>query len=68
MCRTGGVSIGSSSDLYATIYAPQSAVTLSGSGDLYGSIVGLSVSMTGSSAIHYDLALDPNNGAIGLVQ
>ena len=64
----GGVAIGSSSDLYASIYAPQCNVTLSGAGDLYGSLVGLSASMTGSSAIQYDPALDPNNGAIGLAQ
>jgi hypothetical protein len=44
--------------LYASIYGPTSAVTLSGTGDIYGSVLGKSVSMTGTSAIHYDLGID----------
>ena len=43
-------------------------VTLSGTGDIYGSVLGLTVNMTGTSAIHYDLALDSNNGTISLAQ
>src|SRR5206468_1165645 len=64
----GSVTIGSSAALYASIYAPQSPVTLSGSGDIYGCVLGLSVDMTGSSAIHYDMALDANNGVVSIVQ
>jgi hypothetical protein len=64
----GGVTISSSAALYANIYAPQSAVTLSGSGDIYGSVLGLSVDMTGSSGIHFDLSLNAQNGTISLVQ
>ena len=64
----GTVNIGSGASLYADIYAPQSDITLSGNGDIYGSVVGRSVSMTGTSTIHYDLALDPENGRIALVQ
>ena len=49
--------MGSSAALYASVYAPQSDVTLSGNGAIYGSVVGKSVNMTGTSAIHYDLSL-----------
>jgi Flp pilus assembly protein TadG len=64
----GSVTVSSSAALYATVYAPQSAVSLSGTGDIYGSVLGLYVSMTGSSAIHYDMSLDVNNGTISLVE
>jgi Flp pilus assembly protein TadG len=63
----GSVTIGSSSALYARIYAPQSPVTLSGSGDIYGSVLGKSVTMTGTSGIHYDTALRARGGAVSLV-
>src|SRR5205085_8968780 len=63
----GPVNIGSSAALYADIYAPQSAITLSGTGDIYGSVVGLSINMTSTSAIHYDLALS-GSGQISLVK
>lgn len=74
MCPTpsgaapGNVYIGSSAALYANIYAPQSHVLMSGTGDIYGSVLGRSVSMTGTSAIHYDLSLHPDNGTITLAQ
>jgi Flp pilus assembly protein TadG len=64
----GTVTISSNSALYASIYAPQNAVTLSGSGDIYGSVLGQSINMTGSSNIHYDLSLNAQNGSIALVQ
>ena len=62
----GALNVGSGSDVYANIYAPQSAITMSGSGDIWGSVVGKSVDMTGSSAIHYDLT--KVGGSICLVQ
>jgi hypothetical protein len=64
----GNVAIGSSAALFADIYAPQSNIVLSGTGDIYGSVLGMSVTMTGTSAIHYDLATDPNNGIVSLTQ
>ncbi len=64
----GGLSVTSSSALYADVYAPLSAITLGGTGDIYGSVVGKSIDMTGTSAIHYDLSLNPNGGHISLVQ
>ena len=50
---------------YADIYGPQSRINMSGTGDIYGSIVGKSIDMTGNSAIHYDMSL---GGGIRLVQ
>ena len=64
----GSINVGSTTALYASIYAPQSAVTLSGTGDIYGSVVGKSVNMSGTSGVHYDLSLESNNGSISLVK
>jgi hypothetical protein len=64
----GPVTVSSSSSFFASLYAPQSPVTLSGSGDIYGSVVGQSVNMTGTSEIHYDLALSGGTGVASLVR
>jgi Flp pilus assembly protein TadG len=64
----GAVTVSNNSALYANIYAPQSSVTLSGNGDIYGSVLGNSVSLTGTSAIHYDLSLVAGNGTVSLVK
>ena len=64
----GSVQISSSAALYADIYAPESAVTLGGSGAIYGQVIGKSVSMTGSSDIYYDLSLAGGNNVTQLVQ
>ena len=53
--------------LYANIYAPQSAVSLNGGGEIYGSVLGLTVNLNGSGGIHYDLSLT-GMGAIVMVQ
>jgi len=45
----GPVSVSSSSNLYATIYAPQSDITMAGTGNIYGSIVGKTVNVTDDS-------------------
>jgi Flp pilus assembly protein TadG len=63
----GALNIGGNNALYANFYAPQSAITMSGTGDFYGSMVGLSVSMTGTSYIHYDMSLSGTDG-IAIVQ
>lgn len=54
----GLANIGSNSALYMTVYAPLSAVTMSGTGDIYGSVLGKTINMTGTSAIHYDIGLE----------
>jgi Flp pilus assembly protein TadG len=51
------VSLSGGTDLFADIYAPLSAITISGNGDIYGSIVGKSIAMSGEAGIHYDMSL-----------
>ncbi|HEX8522928.1 MAG TPA: pilus assembly protein TadG-related protein [Tepidisphaeraceae bacterium] len=63
----GSLSISGDTALYADIYAPLSPVSVTGGGDIYGSIVGKSLSMSGNGALHYDLSL-ANNGRIALVK
>jgi Flp pilus assembly protein TadG len=63
----GAITVTNNAAMYATIYAPQSDVILGGSGDIYGSVVGKSVAMNGTSAIHYDLSL-AGAGGISLVK
>jgi Flp pilus assembly protein TadG len=64
----GSVTVGSSSAFYGSIYAPESAVSISGSGDVYGSVLGLTVNMSGSGSVWYDTTLETNGGKIQLVQ
>ncbi|HEY2585485.1 MAG TPA: pilus assembly protein TadG-related protein [Tepidisphaeraceae bacterium] len=63
----GWVNVGSNASFYANIYAPQSPVTLSGKGAIYGSVLGWSINMTGTSNIYYDLSL-PGGWNITTVQ
>jgi hypothetical protein len=65
----GSLTLSGSAAIYANIYAPQSDITLSGSGAIYGSVVGKSITMSGSSDIYYDLGLvPPGSSAIALVK
>jgi Flp pilus assembly protein TadG len=64
----GSVTIGSGSAFYADIYGPESDITLSGSGAIYGAIVGKTVTATGSSDIYYDLSLTGGNGSVQVIQ
>jgi len=51
------ITISGNAALYAGIYAPQAAIVLN-SGELYGSVVGRSVTLNGATAhVHYDQAL-----------
>jgi hypothetical protein len=52
----GTVTLSSGGSLYATVYARQSAVTVSGSSAIYRSVVGGSVTESGSAAIHHNLS------------
>jgi len=45
------------SGAYFSVYAPNHAVSVTGSGDLWGSVIGKSVTATGGSKFHYDEAL-----------
>jgi hypothetical protein len=63
----GSVTISSGSGVYADIYAPQSAITLSGNGAIYGTVIGKSINMTGSSDIYYDLSVT-TGGSVSIVK
>jgi hypothetical protein len=54
----GSVSLAGTSYMYADLYAPQSAVTLSGNYDLFGSVVGKTLGITGKANVHYDESLN----------
>ena len=44
-------------EIHADIYAPQMALTMHGTGDIYGTLVAKSIDMSGNAGIHYDKAL-----------
>jgi hypothetical protein len=44
-------------NLYASVYAPQSTVTMNGNADLFGAIVAGFIQMNGNNTIHYDETL-----------
>jgi Flp pilus assembly protein TadG len=64
----GSVQLASNASLYADIYAPESAITLSGNGTIYGQVLGKSITMTGTSDIYYDLSIAGNTNVTQLVQ
>lgn len=45
------------SGAYFTVYAPNHPITISGSGDIYGALIGASYTSTGGSKLHFDEAL-----------
>ena len=51
MCVSGG------SATYLSIYAPGTSVSVSGDSPLFGALVGKTLTVTGNSALHYDVAL-----------
>jgi len=53
----GSVTVGSGTAFRGTVWAPHSPVIMSGTGDIYGSLLGKSIDMTGTSRIIYDLSL-----------
>lgn len=60
-----GINLSGDFELYAAIYAPLSDIKISGSGTLYGSVRGKTVTVTGGAAIHYDAALGYGGGGEG---
>lgn len=45
-----------------TVYAPNSALSISGNGDLYGAFIGKTFSNTGNGKLHFDTALENTGG------
>ena len=55
---TGGTAnITSYNDFYGVIYGPNTDMTLDGNADLFGAVVGKTLTVTGSGHAHYDEAL-----------
>lgn len=51
------VKIAGNGSFYGGIYAPNSAVTASGNGDVFGAVISKTYTQSGNSATHFDLAL-----------
>lgn len=54
---TGVLLSGGGQGAYLSIYAPQTAISLSGSAQVYGAVLGRSLALSGGAAIHEDAAL-----------
>jgi Flp pilus assembly protein TadG len=56
---TGGTALVTSENaFYGVIYAPNTDVTIDGSADLFGAVVGKTLTLTGTGQGHYDESLD----------
>ena len=55
-------------DLYADLYAPLSDVTVTGTADFYGQMVGKTLTLPGSGQIHYDETLNTPKRSVVLVK
>ncbi|MFA7254894.1 MAG: hypothetical protein WC133_02185 [Candidatus Omnitrophota bacterium] len=68
------VKIAGNGSFYGGVYAPNSAVTASGNGDLFGAVISKTYTQSGNSATHFDLALkdltiaDPNQTQIARIK
>lgn len=60
------VGISGNANFYGAIYAPESRISLSGNGALFGGVVGREVSISGNSPVHYDVALQDAWGDVRL--
>ncbi len=54
---TQTLDIGGSGSFKGTIYAPNGNINLNGSGDMYGAVIGNTVTVGGSGVMHYDVQL-----------
>lgn len=60
---SNGVSISGNAPISAVVYAPLTAVSVSGSGRLYGAVLGNTISVSGAGGVHYDETLGLLGGA-----
>jgi hypothetical protein len=54
---TGAISMAGNSQGYFMLYAPNAAVNLVGTSDIYGTVVGRTITESGTPGMHYDRAL-----------
>ena len=59
------LTFGGTTALYADVYAPGSDVSVGGTGDFYGTVVGRSLAVSGRAGIHYDEMVFPYGGNAG---
>lgn len=65
---SSNVTLTGSSAFYADVYAPQSNVTITGSAQVMGAVVGQSLSLSGSAAVHMDQGISGSGHGVSLVQ
>ena len=51
------ITVGGSAAFFGTVYAPNGNITISGSGGVYGALIGNTVTLSGSGDVHYDVQL-----------
>jgi Tfp pilus assembly protein PilX len=58
--RAGGqrLQIAGNGALKAALYAPNADITINGNGDIFGAVVGHTITLTGNAAFHYDESLE----------
>ncbi|HEY2545992.1 MAG TPA: pilus assembly PilX N-terminal domain-containing protein [Candidatus Acidoferrum sp.] len=61
---TGNIKMTGGSASAAVINAPNASVTLTGNSDFYGSVIGNTITDTGSGTIHYDRSLSKNTFSV----
>jgi hypothetical protein len=64
----GSATINASIDWYGLLYAPTSDVSISGSADIYGAIIGENVFANGTGEIHFDTSLTIGDEVAGIVR
>ncbi len=55
--NTSNWTLSGSSNAYMSLYAPTHALTISGTGELYGAVISASLTASGGSTVHFDEAL-----------
>lgn len=54
---TQTITVGGSGSFKGTIYAPNGNISVTGSGGVYGAVIGNAVTLSGSGDVHYDVQL-----------
>jgi len=62
---TGNIKLTGGSQTAATVYAPNSTVAMSGSGNFYGSILSNQFTDSGGASVHYDRSLGSKFNTLG---
>lgn len=63
MTSSSGFDVSGSADVYGVLEAPQSDVTVSGSGMFAGSVIAKKITLSGSGDLYYDKQLGGNSGS-----